>query len=98
LVLLSEIVIEVEYSLNKHYGYNRKQIQAELLSLAKSQYIYIDDREAIIQAINLYFLTNIDLVDCILYSKAHNADVATFDKGFKKIISVSEIKNLKFEI
>ena len=87
LVLLSEIVIEVEYSLNKHYGYNREQIQIELLSLAKSQYIYIDHREAVIQVINLYCLTTIDLVDCILYSKAKadNAEVLSFDTDFKKL-------------
>lgn len=88
LVLLSEIIIEVEYSLKNHYGYERGQIYIELLSLVKSQYINMDHREAIIQAIKLYHQSTIDLVDCILFAKAKidNADVASFDTDFKKLM------------
>ena len=87
LVLLTEILIEVNYILYKVYKFQKKEIVTMLLSLVQASYIAVPERGTLIDSLSLYKRHNINLVDCLLFTKAKidNAKVASFDKDFKKL-------------
>lgn len=88
IVLLSEILLEINYVLRSVYSLNRKEIAEKLSSIIKTPYIQVPDRTALIEALEKYKKINVDLADLILYEKAeeNGAEVFTFDAtDFKKI-------------
>lgn len=87
LILLTEIVIEVEYTLRNRYHISKSHIVSDLTNLISFDYIKVSDRNILIESLKLFELNNVDLVDCILYSKAkaNDADVVSFDKDFNKL-------------
>lgn len=87
LIFLPEVIAEIEHILRKVYRLPKEEISQYLSSLIKSQYVHIDRRLAILNALEIYKNTNIDLVDIILFctAKAENAQVLSFDKDVKKL-------------
>ncbi len=87
LILQPEIVIEIEYTLRKRYHVPKSSIVTNLIDLISVDYIDVPDRTIIIESLKLFELHNIDLVDCILFTKAHanDGEVLSFDTDFKKL-------------
>ncbi len=87
LILIPEIVFEVEYVLRKLYKVSRKDIAIHLLSIVKTPYLTVSNKQVLIQSIGKYGQISIDLVDCYLYFLAlhDNARVLSFDKDLKRI-------------
>ncbi len=85
LVLLSEIILEVQYVLRKVYSISRKETGQILKKIIRTLYIDCPDRHLYDSALDLYIRFNIDLVDIILFKKAQaeNAKVLSFDSDFK---------------
>jgi len=87
LILLTEIIIEVNYILGKVYKFQKNEIVIMLLSLVQTSYITLPEREILFSALNDYKNHNVNLVDCILFTKAHanGGEVLSFDTDFKKL-------------
>lgn len=89
LVFIPEIILEINYVLRKVYHLAREEVASHLSVLVKTPYLDIRNREVMIEAIELYFQLNIDLADIVLYllAKEENAQVLSFDRDFKKLLS-----------
>lgn len=87
IVVLSEVLLEIEYVLRKVYGQSRKEISKKLISLIKSPYFEIADKSTWISVIEYYQENNLDLTDILLFEKAKAAKayVLTFDKKLNKL-------------
>ncbi|QEN05607.1 PIN domain-containing protein [Thiospirochaeta perfilievii] len=86
--LLNEVLAEVVYVLQKVYKVNRELIYNALGSILNYQNIYCYNKDVLRLAIEKYKDTNLDFVDCILfsYSKIENENIYTFDKKLKNTI------------
>lgn len=87
IIVLSEILLEIEYVLRKVYRQSRQSISKKLASLIKSPYFEIEEKNLWISIIEYYQKKNLDLVDLLLFekAKANNAKVLTFDQRLAKI-------------
>lgn len=87
ILVLSEIVLEIEYVLRKVYSIPRKEIASQLSDLINASYFKIDERSIYDQAMRIYQDTTVDLVDIFLLLKAKekNAQVLSYDKDFDKL-------------
>lgn len=87
LIVLSEIILEIEYVLRKVYKISRKEIGVHLSNLVNTSFFLISERTIYAEAIKIYNQTNLDLVDIFLFLKAkkENAQVLSFDRDFKKL-------------
>jgi len=86
LFLLTEVVVEVVYILLL-LKQTHAQTTQKLLTILKTNYIFIPEREAIIIALGIFAEKRIDMVDCLLYAKAKLTfgQVFSFDSDFKKL-------------
>lgn len=87
IVILSEVILEIDYVLKKVYGLSRLEIARKLSDLVSSPYFDPEDRSIWIMCLELYRQTNFDLVDIFLFEKAksENAEVLSFDRDFEKL-------------
>lgn len=87
IIVLSVIVLEIEYVLRKVYSQSRQEIAKKISSLVKSIYFEIEDRSLWLDVLASYPKANIDPVDILLFekAKANDAEVLSFDKDFKKL-------------
>ena len=83
-----EIVAEVVYVLSKVYKVNRILVSNTIKDFFEISNVNVFKYEIINSALNLFAITNLDFVDCLLvsYSKVENYDVLTFDKELKKYL------------
>jgi len=87
LLILQPVIAEVVYVLQKLYKVERKEISEVLRELLKFKTIKVNDKEVIIQALEIFAKKNLDFVDCILCAYSGKYSVETFDKGLKKCIN-----------
>ncbi len=87
IIVLSAIILEIEYVLRKVYSQPRREIAKKISSLVKSIYFEIEDRGLWLDSLALYSKANLDLVDIFLFEKAkiNGAEVLSFDQDFSKI-------------
>jgi len=81
------IIIETAHILHSFYSIPKNEICDQLIKVILITYLGVDQREIVIKALRLYKVSNIDLVDCMLFAIAEgqNAEVLSFDKDFKKL-------------
>lgn len=88
-VILTEVICEVVYVMQKVYKINRDEIVAILSDfLAYPNIDTVDNFSLIREALNLYKNENVDFVDALLCSH-HNLsgdEVISFDKRINKIL------------
>ncbi len=86
-VILSVIILEIEYVLRKVYSQSRQEITKQISSLIKSVYFEVEDRSLWLEVMELYSKVNIDMVDLLLFVKAktNKAEVLTFDQKLAKL-------------
>jgi len=84
-----EVLCEVVYVLEKVYKAKRKDISGELTDFLNDTDKVLPYRDAVLLGLKHYALVKLDFVDCILagYAEAENAEIHTFDKDLKKLIS-----------
>lgn len=92
IVLLSEVILEIEYVLRKVYEIEKEKIFKFLESLIKATYIEVKDRSAWIESLKTYKITNIDLIDILIFKKAkeEGVQILSFDQDFKKLKNLTE--------
>ncbi len=89
IIVLSEIILEIEYVLRKVYSIPRKEIASKLSDLINASYFKLNERSIYAQAMNIYKDITADLVDIflLLKSKEGNGQVLSFDRDFQKLKS-----------
>ena len=83
---LPEIIAEVVYVLVKVYSVPRSKIEEIVAPLFEE--IDIENKDVILEAINIYSKTAFDFVDCILISRKHilGDEIFSFDKKLNNYI------------
>lgn len=88
LLCLSPLVIaEVIWVLKSFYRYPLKDIAGVLAPLMNADGIEVEDRDLLIQAVELSGEKNVDFVDAVLALQAARRDesVCSFDQDFKRL-------------
>jgi len=83
LVLGDSVLIETEWVLRSAYGIDRAQIADRLARLIVQPGVHTDQRDAMIDGVDRYRRSNLDIVDCVLAAcaAADGDAIATFDEG-----------------
>lgn len=87
IVYLSAIIIEMEVVLRRVYKVSKLQIASYLLTLVKTPYLAIEDRDIWLKVLERFTKINIDLTDLFLFEKASvsNAEILSFDGKLLKL-------------
>lgn len=87
LVVLTEILLEVEYVLRKVYRHSRSALVEDLMTIVDNPSLDIRNRHILRSSLDLYKEFSIDIVDAILFHSAQSnkAHVLSFDKDFQKL-------------
>lgn len=82
-------VIEVLFQLKNWYGLGRSEAADKILTFFSPEWVILEDKSLIFEALRIYKSKNIDIVDIILHLEAMKLgkNVLTFDKDFKKFDS-----------
>lgn len=87
IIVLSVVILEIEYVLRKVYSQSRQEIAKKISSLVKSIYFEIEDRSLWLDVLALYPKANLDPVDIFLFEKAkqNGGEVLSFDNKLAKL-------------
>ena len=82
-------VIEVLFQLKNWYGLDRNEAANKVLTFFSPEWVGLEDKSLIFEALRIYKSKNMDIVDIILYLEAVKSgkNVLTFDKDFEKFDS-----------
>lgn len=83
------VVAESVWALRHHYDAPREGIATHLSNMIAAEAVVCDDKPAVLDALQRYGSTKLDIVDCLLASSAAAGgdDLATFDQGIGKNFS-----------
>lgn len=84
------VIFEIYWVLKTYYQKSKSEIVGILQKVLKMNFIKIDDRNILIQAINFYNENNFSLEDCynLLWARENNIETfKTFDEKLAKIFS-----------
>ena len=81
-VVLESVIAETIYVLMKIYQVPRGRAAGSLIDILHYKGIVNDDRKALIKALDLFALKDLDIVDCILCAKVQSegAVIFSFDR------------------
>lgn len=87
IVFLSAIILEMNFVLKSVYSLSPIEIADYLLTLVKTPYLDIEDRDIWLKVLSLYSKKKNSLLDIFLFEKAkvNKAEVLTFDQKLAKI-------------
>jgi len=83
ILILTEVVAEIVYVLDKHYNLTRNVIADVIIDV-------LDDTECddtiIREGVRVFGITDFDFVDCILFARSKSNKIFTFDKKLNDLI------------
>ena len=84
-----EVIVEIVYVLQKLYKVPRLKIKENLKLLLNLPNVEISKYDIVMEAISVYSKSNLDYVDCVLYSyaKLKKIKVETFDEELLKSLN-----------
>ncbi len=85
--LINEVLAEVVFVLLKVYKVTKQDISKSLINILEYDNIIMNDKNTIINSLEIFENKNLDFVDCILCAKSKKYTVKTFDKKLNKCIS-----------
>lgn len=87
LYLSQIVIIEIEFALRKLYQFEKQETVNFLGTLVIEPFFDVEDRDVLMEGLSLFNKTNVELVDALLFAKAHalGGEVLSFDKGYGKI-------------
>jgi predicted nucleic-acid-binding protein len=85
--ILPITVVEILFHLERWYGYSKDKAIEKVESLFRPEWMRVDDKNVIFEALNNYLEVNIDFVDVLTFSYVKSSDqqVLSFDKDYKKL-------------
>ncbi len=86
--IIESVIAECIYILIKIYKVPKDEAAKSLIDVLQYKGITNEDRNELINALNIFTNKRLDIVDCILYAKADNkeTDVFTFDNQLIKAL------------
>lgn len=80
-------IVELLFHLENWYKYPKQDACKKIEVLLSPEWMKVEEKSAVVAAIDLYKQKNIDFVDLLLWSFAKNRDygVLSFDKDFDKL-------------
>src|SRR3989338_9743538 len=80
------VIFEIQFVLDKYYGFSRLEIVGKLKTIISSTYLVVQDRAAFIKALDHYETGKIGFVDAFLIKLAEEEDAQmySFDKGLSR--------------
>ena len=89
LLFIPEIVVfEIAFTLKSYYEYSKETVLNVLESLLSAEYMEVENKQTLLNALKVYRETNLQLVDCYLIAKSEieNTSLFTFDKNLRKYL------------
>ncbi|MDP2754660.1 MAG: PIN domain-containing protein [Nitrospirota bacterium] len=85
-LIIESVLVECIYMLTKFYKVPKEVAVDKLKGFLQYKGIINEDKKELIEAMNIFSNKNIDIVDCILCTKAksYNKILFTFDEGLRK--------------
>lgn len=85
--VLPMAVVEILYHLENWYDYDRSKAVDMVLRLLLPEWMQVEHKQAVYEALVLYKSSNIDFVDLVLWAVAKEGGdkVMSFDKDFDKL-------------
>jgi len=87
LTIIPEVVVETVYVLEQHYRTEKYHACDLIQSFLASNLVTLENREVIMQSLEVYKLNNLEFLDVYLYfeAKSKNAEVFSFDQDLEKL-------------
>ena len=81
------IVIEVLFQLKNWYGLDKGEAVDKILTFFSPEWMGLEDKSLIFEALRIYKSKNIDIIDIILHLEAIKSGkgILTFDRDFEKL-------------
>lgn len=87
LIVPQIVIFEIAFALQKFYGFPKEEVVDKLKSLVDMEYFLIQDRQIFQEALKIFAVNNISLVDSFLIylASSKQAKLITFDEKLTKI-------------
>ena len=84
LILFHFVLIEILFQLENWYKLTRREAGNKLTEILSFEWIEIENKSFVVEALTAYPQTKIDFVDVLLYTlaKGENHQILSFDKDF----------------
>ena len=84
LILFHFVLIEILFQLENWYKLTRRETSIKLTEILSFEWIEIENKSFVVEALAAYPQTKIDFVDVLLYTlaKGENHQILSFDKDF----------------
>lgn len=88
------VIFEIFWVFSSFYQKQKKQVIPLLEKILKMDFVEIEHRQTLVEALQLYSHHSIDFEDCyyIIFAKNLAAGFATFDQKINKILPLRNIK------
>lgn len=88
-LLLESVLVECVYVLTKFYKVPKAEATGSLASLLRYKGFVNSDKEIFLEALALFAVENVDLVDCVLIATARhsNTPLFSFDKKLNRLLT-----------
>ncbi|NRA73740.1 MAG: PIN domain-containing protein [Rickettsiales bacterium] len=88
------VFTEVIFVLSKVYNVPKEEISRTLSNLLMLKGILNEERDILLESLQIYKNTNLHIVDCIIAAKCrtHNIKPITFDEELKKVTTKQNLK------
>jgi predicted nucleic-acid-binding protein len=86
-IIQNEVLAEVVFVLLKFYQVEKPDIVKSLTDVLKYDNIVMEDKNSIVESLNIFKNKNLYFVDCILCAKSNKYTIKTFDKKLNQCIS-----------
>lgn len=87
LVVLHVTIVEILYQLENRYGFNREEAVEKLYLLFVPQWIAVEEKQLVFDALDAYKTNKIDFVDLLIWAtaKKDGMKILSFDRDFDKL-------------
>jgi len=88
------VIFEIFWVLSSFYQKQKKQVIPLMENILKMDFVEIEHRQTLIEALKLYSHHSIDFEDCyyIIFAKNLSANIITFDQKINKIINSHKLR------
>lgn len=88
LIVPQIIIFELSYAFEKYYKLPKEEIIENIDAILAINYLEIQNRDIFQEALSIFRVKNLSLVDCFIFcfAKHSNAQIFSFDKSLQKLM------------
>ena len=81
------VIAEFAWTLKSFYKFSKKKICNRIKKILQLDFIQIDEKDSVLEAINIFEKKNVDFIDCLnfVFAKDRQLKIASFDRDFDKL-------------